>query len=292
LNEIVLQDAVEGMRAIPDSTADCVLIDPPYNIGYDFGNNKCKKDIEDYLQWSDQWLAEASRILKPSGTVFVYGFSEILAHISARAELEHRWLIWHYTNKTVPSSQFWQRSHEAILCMWKDKSQRIFNREDVREPYTDGYVKGYKGKNRVRPNSGGRFGKEKQTTYTVNEKGALPRDVIKQSALAGGAGSKSRISFCSECNEAIVGNAEAKKHAEHKDKIVKHPTQKPFQITQRLFKSCMPKEGGMIVIPFAGTGSECIVAKSLDHNFIGFDINPDFVKMANAAIKKEIDLCA
>ena len=52
----------------------------------------------------------------------------------------------------------------------------------------------------------------------------------------------------------------------------------------------MPQKG-TIVVPFAGTGSECIVAKTLNHDFIGFDINPDFVNMANAAIKKEIELC-
>jgi len=290
VSRVVLEDVLEGLRKIPDGTVDCVLIDPPYNIGYDFGNNKCRKDIEDYVSWANQWLAESKRILKPSGTIFVYGFSEILAHISASTELEHRWLVWHYTNKTVPSLNFWQRSHESILCMWKDKSQRIYNREDVREPYTDNYIKGYKGKNRTRPKSGGRFGDKKATTYTVNEKGALPRDVIKESTLAGGAGSKSRISYCNKCDVVIVGNAEAKEHKAHQESVVKHPTQKPFKVTERLLRSCMPP-GGRVVIPFAGTGSECMVAQTLNYNFLGFEINPDFVKMANAAIEREIKVC-
>jgi len=268
---------------------DCVLIDPPYNIGYDFGNNKCQKDINEYVSWADQWLGESKRILKSRGTIFVYGFSEILAHISANTELDHRWLVWHYTNKTVPSLHFWQRSHESILCMWKDKNARLFNREEAREPYTENYIKGYKGKDRPRP-AGGRFGDKKITTYTVNDKGALPRDVIKESTLAGGAGSKSRISYCPHCEVAIVGNAEAKEHSDHKDLIIKHPTQKPFKVTARLLKSCMP-ERGTVVIPFAGTGSECMVAQSLNYNFLGFEINPDFVKMANAAIKREIKVC-
>jgi len=286
-NKIMLMDAIDGMRGLPNESVDCVLIDPPYNIGYDFGNNKCKKETQQYLKWSDQWLGQASRILKPSGTIFVYGFSEILAHISARTDLDHRWLIWHYTNKTVPSSHFWQRSHEAILCMWKDKSKRIFNREDVREPYTENYVKGYKGKNRKRTNTSGRFGSSKGTTYTVNEKGALPRDVIKQSALAGGAGVKSRISFCKDCGVSLLGRSEAKEHENHE--IVKHPTQKPFQITKRLLLSCMPA-GGTVVVPFAGTGSECLVANVLGFNFVGYDLNPDFVAMANDVVKKEIEL--
>ena len=80
--------------------------------------------------------------------MFIYGFSEILAHISVELDLEHRWLVWHYTNKTVPSLNFWQRSHESILCAWKDKKSLVFNRDAVREPYTDNFIKGYKGKNR------------------------------------------------------------------------------------------------------------------------------------------------
>ena len=53
--------------------------------------------------------------------------------------------------------------------------------------------------------------------------------------------------------------------------------------------SCMPANG-KVVIPFAGTGSECLVAKNLDFQYIGFDLNPDFVKMANDVVKKDIEL--
>lgn len=285
-NQVNHVDVVEGLRALADESVDCVLLDPPYNIGYHFGNNRCRKEINEYVAWSNQWLGEAKRILKPTGTIFTYGFGEVLAHISANTDIEHRWLVWHYTNKTVPSLNFWQRSHESILCIWKDKDKRLFNREEVREPYTDNYIKGYKGKNRTRPKSGGRFGDKKTTTYTVNEKGALPRDVIKESTLAGGAGSKSRISYCTQCDEVIVGNAEAKRHKDHKDSIIKHPTQKPSKVSERLLKSCMP-DHGVVVVPFAGTGSECAVAQSLNYDFIGFDLNPDYVKMANSLLKRQ-----
>ena len=67
------------------------------------------------------------------------------------------------------------------------KKIKRFFRDQVRVPYTDGFIKGYKGKNRKRPNTSGRFGKSDQTSYTVNDKGALPRDVIHSPSLAGGA---------------------------------------------------------------------------------------------------------
>lgn len=288
-NSIIESDVCDGLSKIGDQSVDCVLIDPPYNIGYDFGNNKCKKGMQEYVLWAREWLEHSQRILKPTGTMFVYGFSEILAHLSVNLEMNHRWLIWHYTNKVTPSSKFWQRTHEAIICAWKSKEQRIFNLDSVREPYTDGFVKGYKGKNRKRPGTSGRFGTKETTTYKVNDLGALPRDVLKVSALAGGSGSKSRISYCPVCDEVIVGSKEARAHEDHKKQIIKHPTQKPFELTKRILMSCMP-EAGKVVVPFAGTGSECLVAKALGHEFIGFDLNPDFVRMANLVTKRDVEV--
>jgi|TARA_R110001592_G_scaffold59960_1_gene182313 site-specific DNA-methyltransferase (adenine-specific) len=284
--------ALNGLKAIDSESVDCVIADPPYNLGYDFGNNSRKQNIKEYTNWCQEWALECDRILKPSGTMFVYGFSEILAHVSVSMEMEHRWLVWHYTNKTKPQLNFWQRTHESILCAWKDKSQRIFNRDDVREPYTEGFVKRGSGKNRTRPSTSGRFGTKGTTTYKVNDKGALPRDVIKVSSLAGGLGARERISYCTRTNTAIVGSKEMKQHIgsnkDYEKYIVKHPTQKPTELTKRLLLSCMP-ESGSVVIPFAGTGSECLVAKNLGHKFIGFDLNEDYVKMANSILQRKTE---
>ena len=65
---------------------------------------------------------------------------------------------------------------------------------------------------------------------------------------------------------------------------MKHPTQKPFGLTERLFKSCKPEKDGLVVVPFVGSGSELVVAKKLDLNFIGFEINQDYIKLANGIL--------
>ena len=75
LNKIYNMDAVVGLKELPSNSADCIIIDPPYNIGKDFGNNKTKMPISDYVQWAKEWLTESKIILKPSGTMFIYGFS-------------------------------------------------------------------------------------------------------------------------------------------------------------------------------------------------------------------------
>jgi len=274
LNKIILGDAVKGLKRLPSDSCDIIIIDPPYNIGKDFGNNGDKRELSEYVEWSKGWINEAIRIMKPTGTMFIYGFSEILAHLSVEIPINKRWLIWHYTNKNVASLNFWQRSHEAIICAWKDKP--IFNRDEVREPYTEGFLNGAAGK--VRKGTLGRFSKGGiETIYKAHEGGALPRDVIKVPALAGGAGMIERWFLCKTCDD-VFEPQKLKDHLKHE--ITKHPTQKPIELTQKLIKSAMPKKNGVVLIPFVGSGSECVVAKELGLSYVGYELNPDYVRIA------------
>ena len=252
INKIYNEDCVIGMKKIKSESVDIIICDPPYNIGKDFGNDSDKQKMDDYLLWCDNWIAECLRILKPQGTLYIYGFSEILAFIRTRVTCNVRWLVWHYTNKVTPSLNFWQRTHESILCCYKEKP--IFNRDDVREPYTETFLKNAAGK--VRKPTVGRFSNgDKETTYTAHEGGALPRDVIKVPALAGGAGKKERVD---------------------------HPTQKPLNLCDTLIKASLNKSSNtLLVVPFVGSGSECVSAKKNNVNFIGFEINGDYINTAN-----------
>tara|TARA_B100001996_G_C18623753_1_gene578880 strand:- start:229 stop:1176 length:948 start_codon:yes stop_codon:yes gene_type:complete len=250
-NQVYNEDCINGMKKLNDDSVDIIICDPPYNIGKDFGNNSDKQDMDKYLNWCDEWINQCIRILKPNGTLYIYGFSEILSFIRVRININVRWIIWHYTNKVTPSLNFWQRTHESILCCSKEKPH--FNRDEVREPYTDTFLKNAAGK--VRKPTKGRFSNgETETTYNAHENGALPRDVIKIPTLAGGAGKKERVD---------------------------HPTQKPLELCEKLIKASKLTGDTLLVVPFVGSGSECVAAKKEKINFIGFEINEDYIKLAN-----------
>jgi|SRR6185369_1842189 len=131
-----------------------------------------------------------------------------------------------------------------------------------------------------RANTKGRFG-NKTTTYKVNGRGALPRDVITIPALAGGAGMVERYFMCRDCQRTLYPAKEKRKHENHQ--LLTHPTQKPFQLTERLIfsKINLKSQKGRMLIPFVGSGSECVVAKMNNIEYLGIEINPEYVEYAN-----------
>ena len=60
---------------------------------------------------------------------------------------------------------------------------------------------------------------------------------------------------------------------------VDHPTQKPLSISRRIVKH-FSNEGDLVVVPFAGSGSECLSAMMEGRNYIGFELNPEYVVIA------------
>lgn len=269
LNVIYNQDCIVGMKKLPDNSINIIIADPPYNIGKSFGNDSDCQEMKTYIKWCQEWIDECLRVLKSDGTLYIYGFSEILAYIRVTLEplgekpkCNVRWIIWHYTNKVVPLLKFWQRSHESILVCYKDQKNKVFNRDDIREPYTEGFLNGSAGK--TRPNTIGRFNdgtKDTKTTYTAHKDGALPRDVIKSIAtLAGGTGKNERVN---------------------------HPTQKPLKLCEKLLKACIKKdEENIVLVPFCGSGSECVAAKTLGLKYISYELNKEYIDIAN----KRLDL--
>ena len=284
---IIVGDVLEVLQGLPKSAKfDLVIADPPYNIGKDFGTNNDFMPLGDYVDWSLEWLELCFQHLKGNGLVYVYGFHEVLAHVAVRLPLKRqRWLAWHYTNKSVPSLKFWQRSHEAILCLWRDESTRPnVIVDNIREEYTQGFLNCV-GKKRNGTN--GRYTRNgKETIYNDNG-GALPRDVISVPALAGGAGYAERWFACRTCGGGALPPSQLNKHRGHD--IWKHPTQKPRELTRRLIQSKINGSGGRVLIPFAGSGSECSVAKSLGADWLGIEINSEYARFARSFVAKCTD---
>ena len=282
-SRIITGDVLKTLKNQPFNLKyDVVIADPPYNIGKDFGNNTDTMPIEDYVAWCREWLDQCFRLMANNGLVYVYGFHEVLARIAVEYPIDgQRWLAWHYTNKAVPSSKFWQRSHEGILCLWMPGTKRPpLEIDQIRIPYTEHFLK-CAGKERK--GTKGRYARGGKKTIYADNGGALPRDVINVPALAGGAGRAERWFACRDCGGEVRSPGELTKHDGHN--ILKHPTQKPMELTKRLIRSRVNGNEGRTLIPFAGSGSECVVAKTLGVSYLGIEINPEFARFGRSWLK-------
>src|SRR5436190_1586875 len=78
---IVPGDCVAGLRALPDECADLIIADPPYNLAKNFGAWNEKDRKKEWLPWCREWLTHCERVLKPGGSIFVYGIHHHLCWI-------------------------------------------------------------------------------------------------------------------------------------------------------------------------------------------------------------------
>lgn len=66
-----------------------------------------------------------------------------------------------------------------------------------------------------------------------------------------------------------------------------HPTEKPLDMFKHLV-NVSSNEGDVVFDPCLGSGTTAVAAKDLNRNYIGIEINPDYVKIAQDRLKQEI----
>ena len=65
-----------------------------------------------------------------------------------------------------------------------------------------------------------------------------------------------------------------------------HPTQKPLALFRWILKK-YSKENEIILDPFLGSGTTAVAAKQLGRKFIGFEIEPKYIAIANERLNLE-----
>lgn len=252
LGKLYNMDAVEYMRTVPSNSVHLIFADPPYNI------KKAEWDTFEsqkaYVEWSMEWIREAHRILTPDGSLFICGFSEILADLKwASSSLFKgcKWLVWYYRNKGNLGKD-WGRSHESILHLRKGTSF-ILNMDEVRIPYnthTTKYPNRTQGTSSQFAN-----GKAKKQEWTPNPLGAKAKDVFEIPTISNGAWEK-----------------------------MDHPTQKPVELMRKIILGAS-KPDSLIYDPFGGSGSTYAVAEAYGREWIGTELSAEYCTLISARLQ-------
>lgn len=248
-------DSLSFLKAIPSSSVDMIFADPPYNI------NKAEWDKfesqEEYIGWSISWIKEASRILKDHGSMYICGFSEILADLKKPAMSyfkKCKWLIWNYRNKANLGND-WGRAHESLLLLRKS-DKFVMNIDDVRIPYSNHTLK-YP----IHPQADSSQyanNKNDKNMWAPHPDGAKPKDVLEIPTT------------CNGMNEKTP-----------------HPTQKPEELLRKLVLASSNR-GDIVLDPFSGSGTTLVVSEQLGRRWIGCDRNTQYNQWAIERIKKVV----
>ena len=140
LGQILQDDCIAAMRRLPDACVDMVFADPPYNLqlgGDLFRPEGSRVDAVDddwdkfdtfeaYDAFTLAWLAEARRILKPNGTLWVIGSYHNIFRVGAALQDAGYWIlndiIWRKSN---PMPNFrgtrFTNAHETLI--WASRSE-------------------------------------------------------------------------------------------------------------------------------------------------------------------------
>ena len=71
-------------------------------------------------------------------------------------------------------------------------------------------------------------------------------------------------------------------------KKIGHPAPFPIELPQK-FINLYTYKNDLILDPFLGSGTTAIAAKLLERNFIGYEIEEEYIQIANSRLKKEVN---
>ena len=293
-NSIYQGDSLDLIKDIKNESVHLILSDIPYGIGvenwdiiHDNSNsaylgtsvaqskaggvfNKrrkpingwCKADREiplEYQEWCSKWSSEWFRVLKPGASAFVFAgrrFSHrctcAMEDVGFSLKDSLAWIKTQAPHRAQRLSVVYsRRKDEDSSLEWE--GWRIGNLRPLYEPIL-WFVKPYK------------IG-----------------STIADNVLKHGVGAYNEQAFTKYVdgpNNIINCNLEKKE-------LGLHPTQKSIRLMQILIELTTKKDH-LVLDPFAGSGSTMLAAKLLDRQYIGFEMNEDYVKICKQRLAADL----
>jgi site-specific DNA-methyltransferase (adenine-specific)/adenine-specific DNA-methyltransferase len=250
INEIYQGNALELIHSVEDNSVDLIVCDGPYGVT----ENDWDK-ITDIQSYNLNLIKLFARVLKPGGALYLFGKDDCIDFIDYRPYLTlNRKIIWYQPSRLAQGRLNYTNNYDLIVYFTKGKA-KTFNLDAIRVPQL------VELEHRLRCEKvpsviNGKYGKTK-----FNEEGKNPGDVwgdIKQLTY------KSKELISRELLNTI---------------------QKPEKLIERIVKASS-NEGDVVLDPFSGVGTTFAICKKLNRNFIGFEINPDYVAIAKQRIQQ------
>jgi len=289
LNQVFNEDAIVGMKRMPDNSIDLVIADPPYwkvvNEKWDYQ----WRTENDYIYWTKQWIKEIARIIKKTGLFYLFGYFRTLAYLLPEIERENFSLrqqiiinkgIKAISGRATKNYKMFPNVTESILFFNYNHQPEIkkFLLEKQKE-------KGLSAKQineamEVKSNGGGLW-----SLYTGDNILAQIPTKEQWEKLEKILGFKKPYSEVNFVFNPQMGHTDVWNDIDFYKEKRYHPTQKPLKLIERLIKAGT-NEGMVVLDPFIGAGSTALACINLKRNYVGIDIDEKYIEIARERIKE------
>lgn len=241
-------DTLDMQKELKPLMFNAIITSPPYNIGKEYEE---PKPLNDYIDWSTQWIAGASRLLVLNGALLL-NLGYVSINEQARA-IPIPYLIWDkvplYLNQEivwnysagVACKNYLSPRNEKILWYVRDNKNYTFNLDSIRD------------ENVKYPNSR-RHGKSR-----VNTLGKNPSDVWEIAKVTTGFNRSSQ-------------------------ERTSHPCQFPIDLIDRLVLG-FTNPGEIVYDPFVGSGTTFESCIKNGRFCVGFEIKTEYCEIAKKRIE-------
>lgn len=154
VNKIIKGDTIESLKRLPSNSVDLIFADPPYwmrvegvlhrveGTAFDGCDDEWDNQFEtqgNYKAFTEAWLSECKRVLKPNGSIWVIGGMQCIYTIGGIMQDLGFWfindVIWHKKNPTPNfKGTRLNNSHETLIWATKsEKSKYTFHYKTAKE---------------------------------------------------------------------------------------------------------------------------------------------------------------
>jgi site-specific DNA-methyltransferase (adenine-specific) len=264
LNKIYLGDSLDLLKELPDDSVDLVITSPPYSNMKKYIDDE-GISADDYVDWFIPYCIEIERVIKPTGSFILNindkvegGFRhpyvfDLISRLHKETGLKmFERLFWNKMKGLPNRSRFGDRI-EFLFWFVKDKNFK-FNIDEMRTEYSPVSIKRMKKPLKKRYSRGEDDSKLEYKDWAPNPKGALPTTLINISS-------------------------QSKKIAD--SHVAVYPT-----ALIKYFIMGSTNEGDIVLDPFMGTGTTGLVSKELNRNYIGFELQKEYIDLAEKRISE------
>ena len=255
-------DCIEGMQAMLAGSVDLVVTSPPYNLGIKYTNYKDRKNRSDYLNWSRLWANQVKRVLKDKGSFFLN-----LGSAPSNPLVPYELIVALKELFVLQNTFHWIKS---ITVQKKDG-----------ELISAGHFK---------PLNSNRYVNDcHEYVFHLTKHGNTSIDRLAVGVPYSDKSNINRWSHTRGRDKRCRGNNWfiPYKTIVSRSKQRPHPATFPVELAEFCIKIHGSKTNLSMLDPFLGIGHSALAAARCGiHNFVGFDIDTDYVKLARAALVK------